>query len=204
MPADKTLAQRIPIGKNQYIFTAGEGINDRADELVISSHGHFWFRAEEFTVPDWTTLHFYGPHKKALQDPTLASVGWQSVEAYEVFKPGSRARNYTLSKYQGRHGNKDETYERIAHEVELDREMVLNFLNASEEEQRKYAGTGMTFENWDVLTIRHRRFRYNPSLKSVLEVMGRTEQWRYPHIHCSFCRCRIGPWGSTYTAKKKT
>jgi len=193
------VAHKNIVGKQQYIFT--DDSEDRSDELVISSHGGYWsYLTGSITVPEWTTLHLFGPHGAALADPGVNNVAY-GLGIYESIPPGGRVRNYSLSKYQGRHGNPDEDYDAIMRGIDSNREMVQMFLGADAAAQAKYSAMGTKFENFDVLTVRYRKFRFAPSLKNVLEILGRTDKWKYPHIHCVFCRSPIVGRSKTHDAK---
>jgi hypothetical protein len=164
------MAVRLELGENQYLFHDGSG--SPAPTLVISSHGHYWYHFTRYCeVPRWTQLRFLVPHGKALDNPGVAGAAVSSP--IETAKGGQMVRNYVLSKFQGSHGARGEDYDVIKSVIEK---------NRREESETDGPGT------FDVLTIRHRRGRTNPSLSSVLEMLEVT-QLKYASIVCSFCRC---------------
>ncbi|MFG3499518.1 RHS repeat-associated core domain-containing protein, partial [Streptomyces sp. NPDC047928] len=72
----------------------------RADgETVFSGHGTFGSNTGQFMVPQGTTLHFYVPHRKTLDDSVGLAVergGPDAPGAVESFGPGSILPDYIL------------------------------------------------------------------------------------------------------------
>jgi hypothetical protein len=161
---------RFELGEQQYLFHDESG--EAAPTLVISSHGHYWYHFTRYCeVPRWAELSFLVPHGQALDNPGVA--GAACSDPIETVPGGKMVRNYVLSKFQGRHGSRAEDYDVIKKIVEKNR--------------RDNPGWDKT-GHFDVLTIRHRRGRTDPSLGSVLEMLDYTG-FHYGKIVCSFCRC---------------
>ncbi|MFC1816433.1 putative adhesin [Thermodesulfobacteriota bacterium] len=74
----------IEVGNHFYLFM---GEKKRADHLLISSHGGVGSK-KKVKIPDWTTLHFYGPHGKSLNDPGARDILLGENVEYEAIKPG--------------------------------------------------------------------------------------------------------------------
>jgi len=195
------VAVRMELGNQQYVFQDDSG--DRADELLITSHGHYWMGLTgSVTVPSWTTLYFFGPHQAALLDPGVQKVSF-GMKSYEKAGPGTTVRDYTLSKYQGSHGSEDETYASIKSDIDYNRDIIERAKEATEAQLQPILDSGVKFEKFDVLTVRNRRLRVDPNLSSVLNQLEAANM-QYPHILCSFCRSpAIGPSG-THNASGNT
>ena len=193
------MAKKTSIGNDRYyLFTDDTG--ELSPRLYISSHGGYWkhFRST-IQVPSWTTLHFFGPHKQSLIDPSISNAT-SGLKVYESKLSGQTVVNYGLSKYQGSHSDGAETYPSIKEAVERNREMVKMFEAAPTDYQAKMKSTGLIYENFDVLTIRHRRFKSDPSLSDALTMLQ--NNYKYADIFCVFCRCPIFWPCDDYTAKK--
>ncbi len=193
------MSRRIAIGTDLYLFTANGG---PSEFLLISAHGST--KNSTFTVPNWTRLHFYAPEKHTLVHPMkMFQLG---VKVEEEIEPNRVSRNYSLTKYQGRHGGKLETYESLGELIDTTRQNIAmgrpqmqqipgdatkgqieNFKNGFKEKIRAY-------ENlipFDFLTIRnlnpYNKLSSGTNLKNVLDQLNKSG-YRYPYIFCSFCR----------------
>lgn len=188
------MATRMELGNQQYVFQDDSG--NPAEELLITSHGHYWMGLTgTFTVPAWTTLHFFGPHQASLLDPGVRPIS-QGMKDYETFGPGSVVRDYTLSKFQGSHGNQAETYASIGTDIDHNRELVATAATAPDDVMAPLRAQGIKFDKFDVLTIRNRRLRTDPNISSVIQLLDQ-QNLRYANILCSFCRSpAIGPSGT--------
>ena len=108
--------ERIAVGRYVYLFKSSTNTVD----CVITAHGGFMFENRAFKVPGGVTLNFFAEHGNTLTDPgmgtLMSSLG--TAKPAEVLTAGKDCRNYLLSKYQGRHGSADETYESIMRNIE--------------------------------------------------------------------------------------
>ena len=178
------MAGRKDIGDHLILFYK-DGGNSNTD-LVISAHGGYWARPELgkqtgclrnipgfggwFKVPVGETLHFYVPHKYVLDDPEISNALQGLTHKFESSPAGTLVRNYRLNKYQGKHGNEQETY---------------NHISQSIDDPRAF---------FDVLTIKNRWWKIGGiTLKAALEQLSKATS-QYSDIYCLFCRSRInGP-----------
>ncbi|WP_407060679.1 putative adhesin [Burkholderia ubonensis] len=189
------MISKIALGSNIYLF-CDEG--SRAGKLLISSHGEYMNRPEFgrqtglirnipgfggwFSVPQWTKLSFFSVHRTTLVDPGIDQFLLDSFVPVETALPGEVIRNYKLSKYQGRHNQKDEDYSSILSFMELNRNVSAS--------RRRWAARKMNVQQVstiDVLTIRNRFHNDGVHLLDVLRTLechGR----RYGEILCAFCR----------------
>ncbi len=178
------MATQIPLGEKFYLFTPANDFNAEEDHLLISAHGGYTnlkgpLGTSSFEVPKWVQLHFYASHGNSLNDPTVYGIMKGQVQVKETSGPGTRVTNYSLSKYQGRHGSANETYGSIGGNIDQNVGVVddIGRFNLS----RNF---GFRFS---VLTVRNRRFRSDPSLSDALAALA-TAGYRFENIHCSFCR----------------
>lgn len=145
-------------------------------ELIISSHGGRTMMGgrslstgfQKKKVPKGTSLAFYGPDRAVL---TAGTIKYEFIthnlagQAHKVKMAGEPYVDYELSKFQGYHGNEDETYD-----------VVQECLG-----------------QYDVVTIRHRPLRGGGSimLSKLLETLS-NDGYNYRKVHCLFCRCYSG------------
>ena len=193
------MSQRVAIGNDLYLIHGDEG---PSDFLLISAHGAT--KNDTFSVPGWTRLHFYAPRKHYLIMPmSKFQLGSRVVEE---INPGGSSPNYALSKYQGRHGDNNETYATLGALVDRTRKSIeagrpqmpaipasagpgiKRWVNESFKEKIKEYENLLPF---DFLTIRNRKpylpFAGGTSLKAALAQLDQSG-YRYPYIFCSFCR----------------
>jgi hypothetical protein len=160
------------IGEKMLLFQATK--NKFADNLVISAHGGIAKKAKADCRNTFygARLNFYVEHGIALYDDGLSMFYNPAVytpKIKTITYPNNLYYNYDLSKYQGRHNNEGETYDRIEKGVEYSKKA---FKEA---------------EVYDVLTMRNRYFMgKNVTLKDALENIFKLHPYR--QVHCSFCR----------------
>ncbi len=206
------MARQIALGSEFYLWQS-EGA--RAPNLLVTSHGAYMPRPEFgkssvggfMNVPAWTTLHFYGPHQHSLIDPGISKVISGGLKVYESAPSGAAVRNYRLSKYQGRHGNENETYQSIRHSIDNNRmfeALRQEALASADPEKLRYVQrvAPNAFPAFDVLTVRNRWWMggMGATLRELLQELSRAGH-RYPNVHCVFCRSRLigssGTWRAT-------
>jgi hypothetical protein len=117
--------ERIAVGRYIYLFKSNTNLVD----CVISAHGGYVFENRSFEVPAGVTLSFFAEHGNTLTDPGMAKLMAQLADAQpaETLTGGQLCKNYLLSKYQGRHGSKDETYDSIKADIEKADKQRLDF-----------------------------------------------------------------------------
>lgn len=100
------------LGRYLYLFKSKTNSTD----CIISAHGGYMSENRSFTVPSGITLQFFSVHSSTLTDPGINAFQKNQAQAkpVETIQGGATCRNYLLSKYQGRHNEMDETYEKIA------------------------------------------------------------------------------------------
>jgi hypothetical protein len=113
--------------------------NKQSDIVVISAHGAWLNNSPTFTPPTGSVFKFYsyqtqsayGTLVKALQDDTVTE------------KQGSghthrdQVDDYVLSKFQGRHGNDEESYQEIRKFVDEYEVNVLSLRNRTGRQENK-------------------------------------------------------------------
>ncbi|MCA9543661.1 MAG: hypothetical protein KC613_04705 [Myxococcales bacterium] len=189
------MAIRTAIGDSLYLHRAKAGPITPGHHLLISAHGvfvqelAFFGRPLSTRVPAWCQLHFYAPHGDSILDPTVPAILSGSYQVFETIRPGSPVVDYRLSKYQGRHGSVNETYESITENLRAN-EAVLDTIQQQAAKGRAIKfGPNFAF-HFDVLTIRNRwwmKASVGEKLSDVLQALA-TAGYRYENIHCSFCR----------------
>jgi hypothetical protein len=145
-------------------------------EVIISAHGgrsllggrgiSTGFKKKK--VPSAMSLAFYGPDRSVIVSGT---VKYEFIDhnlagqPYKIKPAGASYVDYELTKFQGYHGNEDETYE-----------VVKDCLG-----------------QYDVITIRHRPLKLGGSimLSDLLKTLIDSGH-AYSVVHCSFCRCFSG------------
>ncbi len=184
---------QIPVGDKFYLFRHDpqRPVDPATDHLLITAHGGYMnvngpLGSKTFTVPGWTRLHFYAPHGSTIANPGIYDIMKGEYQVLESAGPGSQVTNYELSKFQGRHGDANETYESIGKDVARNADQLSYQEEIMTSGRAKGPGRNFAF-NFDVLTIRNRVLRSDPTLKEALETLGR-QGFRYENIHCSFCR----------------
>src|SRR5699024_7796197 len=87
-------------------------------------------------------------------------------------------------KYQGRHGNRNETYTSIDRHIDRN----IDHLSYIAEQAALGVSSQRNFGfRFHVLTVRNRWFQFSPTLSEALATLD-SGGWRYENIHCSFCR----------------
>lgn len=151
-------------------------------------------------MPAWTRLHFYAQRGSYLVMPMSKFQLGAQVE--EEIDSGNFSPDYSLSKYQGRHGAAGETYESLGALVDRTRASIAGgrpamppIPDGAPDSMVNNARQGLQalvreYENllpFDFLTIRNRGVFSGTNLKTVLETLDESGV-RYPYIFCSFCR----------------
>ena len=130
------MAQQVAVGKYLYLHRPNRPFRVGEFHLLISAHG--MVAGSEFTVPDWTNLHYYGKHGAAIYDPGFRNIIEGKYQVLESSMGGERSHDYFLSKYQGRHGAEGETYETLQQAVTSNTaflELIQNLM-ASQDERK--------------------------------------------------------------------
>lgn len=185
-----TPAGATPIGKNFYLFKAVSS----TPACLISAHGGH-YREQHFELPPGVTVHFYALHGFTLLDPGTQVLNLQVTPKESITGPAS-CHDYVLSKYQGRHNAREETYGSIATQVR-------DTAQARSEAQTKYmrrAAEGAP--DWqlisardqvtsrteiNIVTVRNRVGAGDMRLSALINAVHAA----YPSFtvfHCSFCR----------------
>jgi hypothetical protein len=199
------MPQQIAMGRDIYLHRPDKAFNAEEFHLLISAHGAVL--ADNIIVPDWANLHFYGRHGAAIVDPGFSEIIEGKYKVIESIAGGERCSNYLLSKYQGRHGSRTETYASLQREVQRNSAFLDEAVRAmADVDQRKSKGHRRVLNthnfnfHFDVLTIRNRwNTFFGISLNTVLQQLG-ANGYRYEQIHCSFCRWR--PFGGSVSAQE--
>lgn len=175
-----------------YLFMPKAGTN----RVVISAHGGRTRTTNAFTVPSDSVLRFYSEDTNSVLDPGLDNFYTFEVIPREIISESEPCYDYQLSKYQGRHGNRNETYASIAQTITRESESRQSFLaNAAEAGSDKLKGTYLKEASKRklaaVLTIRNRIARGDVNLSFAIEQVKSIA----PEIlifDCLFCRYMHG------------
>ncbi len=191
---------QIELGSKFYIFAPDDSFNAEEDHLLISAHGGYLnlrgpLGTRQIRVPSWTQLYFYADHGSTIQDPGVYNIIKGEYQVSETKGPGAFVTDYSLSKYQGRHGGGDgETYASISDQVGRNAGVLKDVASGSNK------GRNFAFK-FHVLTVRNRRLRSDPDLSDVFAALT-SAQRQYQNIHCSFCRSPMLGQSGDAAAKK--
>jgi hypothetical protein len=196
------MPKKIEIGSEIYVF-AYDDLGAAAPNLIMSSHGGFGLTNGRTTVPAWTSLHFYAPHRMALLDPKIGNVIEGKAHAYQLARSGESVNDYDLSKYQGKHSKSGETYQSIQDTLGSETRLRdLNQVALSNPDAARKAGfsfvpeeTIAQYRQYDILTVRNRWWMSGVKLSDALSRLEKAGR-RYAHIHCAFCR--VSTWAKRY------
>ncbi len=186
--------ERVAVGRYVYLFKSSTNLVD----CVISAHGGYMFENRSFNVPKGVTLKFFAEHGNTLTDPGMKNLMAQLADAKPVqtINAGESCKNYLLSKYQGRHGAEDETYDSIMRDIEKADQTRMNFQGDIGKAALKGNQRGVQVllkglarnSGASVITIRNRwDVVFGIELKDVLNDVLKVA----PSLHnfyCSFCR----------------
>jgi hypothetical protein len=197
--------KKVPVGDKMYVWTQGGISPNRNSACIISAHGGQSIinstlgKAARFDQ----RFVFYCPHNYTLIDPSLMNILYGDVRPYETVTGGA-CQDYGLSKYQGaKHGSGREKYSDIEVAGTTDEEL----LKMGFKPEQLAARTRIARTDFDIVTIRYRRFKSDPMLSDVVKTLN-TNGWIYRTFHCSFCRGPSLPWkkelGSWDTAQNPT
>ena len=153
-----TPANATALGEHFYLFQKSSG--QPSKKLIITSHGAY-MPGMHLNVPANTSLVFYGPDGKTLQDPGLGKVMRGEIAPHEQKGPGESTRNYLVSKYS------DDQYSSIAYGAKLEGVDILTVRN------RKTPT--LLLENSTI------------ALSDVFSELSK-HGLQYDEIHCVFCR----------------
>ncbi len=188
------------IGKRIYLWSRKKGAQSPGvKQCVISAHGgQSKINGMGNTNNAAASLVYYAPHGYILTDPSLMGIMDGSAKPVETVVSTS-SQDYELSKYQGRHGSKSETYERIGGMAERIEEDLANMelaigqfksLGKDSRAEEVEARLNKMKNKMDIVTIRNRRFvKGDVLLSEVVNGLAKAG-YKYDVIHCSFCRCR--------------
>lgn len=199
------MAQQVAIGSYIYLHRPNRPFNADEFHLLISAHGVV--AGSTFRVPDWANLHFYGKHGAALSDPGFREIIEGKYQVFESKMGGETCPDYFVSKYQGRHGNRRETYEKLQEAVQSNSDWLDTVQRLAAAGNARAVKSTLNRQNFafyfDVLTIRNRYHGITApmgvKLSWVLAELA-NHGYRYNQIHCSFCRWR--PFGGSVSAPK--
>lgn len=189
-------------GSYCYLFKSTTNSTD----CLISAHGGFVAENRSFKVPAGLTIHFYGEHGAALQDPGISSfmMALERAEPVETITGGKDCRNYLLSKYQGAHAGASgtdtvETYDQVAGAVSSrDRvrtgkfQKLIGQSNDAKATQKNLEGL-LSAWGGSILTIRNRwNVLFGVPLADAIAA-ARKEMPSLRIFHCVFCRSYMLP-----------
>jgi hypothetical protein len=164
------------------------------NRVIISAHGgHATLsKTNQFKVPTDVVLRFYSDDTKSVLDPGFKNFFQGEAAPKEIITEGDRSFDYLLSKYQGRHGAKEETYDSIAavmNETAALRASMLASANKATSAKAKnmFLGGAAKEKLAAVVTIRNRWFKGEATLSMIVNAVKK----QAPSIvifDCLFCR----------------
>jgi hypothetical protein len=165
------------------------------DRLIITAHGGHALLSgtNKFTVPRGLTLKFYSDDTKSVIDPGFNQFYQYEAVPREVIDQGNSCYDYILTKYQGRHGSKDETYQSIARTIDGNVQGRRNYqLMAQRQPQNssKYLAKSMSYPTPAVLTVRNRWFKGDATLSMALDAALSVARG-IAVVECLFCRSTL-------------
>jgi hypothetical protein len=197
------MLEKNDVGGRIYVWSRKPGgPSPDAKAAIISSHGDSVFINPTFVRGanqfDFNLL-FYTPHGYMVRDPGLEEVMSGKVKPIEGRPSSMSGQDYVLAKFQGKHDpryndGKAEDYDMISSLTPSE--------DGLKELRRKANGGGSDagfaqkrLENLaskiqtDVITIRNRKSLGGGSIRlsEVLTLLD-ANGFRYPTIHCAFCR----------------
>jgi hypothetical protein len=168
--------------------------NEPTDRVIISAHGgHAMLtKTNSFTVPSNVVLRFYSDDTKSVLDPGFNNFYRGEAAPKEIITEGDKCFDYLLTKYQGKHGAKDETYESIAAVINESVKARAQLLGkaastSSSAAKGKFLQAASREKVAAVVTIRNRRFRGDATLSMIIDGVKK----HTPSIvifDCLFCR----------------
>lgn len=180
------------LGDIFYLFYPKE----KTDRVIISAHGGHALVSgtNTFRVPTDTVLRFYSSDENSVLDPGFSSFYASEAAPKEVLSDGDKSFDYILSKYQGRHGNKSETYDSIATALSSAVNGRKNTLKLAEKNKGaardKLLNSAARYKVAAVLTVRNRWLKGEATLSKVIREVKATA----PEIvifDCLFCRSKM-------------
>lgn len=167
------------------------------DRVIISAHGGHAVlsNTNRFKVPSDTVLRFYSDDTFSVLDPGFDNFYKKEAAPKEIVYEGDMCFDYLLSKYQGRHGNKEETYESIAKAIN-DAVGGKAFFKgqaakaSTPKAKQSYLEQSAASKVAAVVTIRNRWFKGDATLSMVVNAVKKAA----PSIvifDCLFCRSTL-------------
>jgi hypothetical protein len=182
--------RREAMGSDFYYWKAVAG--HFQDRVIISAHGGISAKAAaDLTVPAGLTLHYYVIHGVIQGDFGLTAFAAPTppVPLAPIIAGGQNTYNYDLSKYQGRHGNVNETYASIiAGGDNASRHNAM--LDTLTPEDIARVGGNVTGRQslYDIVTVRNRWWSRGSDLKSALKKIRALRGNSLVTVECFFCR----------------
>ena len=152
--------------------------------------GHGSQAANTFRVPSNTTIHFYADPGDAIQstaytsdqngrtiDSSLVLIGEQNATPSETVEEDTDCTDYDLSKFlKSTTGLTGGRFTNWAEERSAMSYVDMNFY------------FGKSFATIDVISIRHRVFKRDLKLSTIVRQLGGELLLGYREFHCVFCR----------------
>lgn len=183
------MPKQFELGSNFYLFTADDA-GKGCDTLVITAHGGIWRGSSRTIHYAHGDLHYYSKHGVTTDDNGLERFkvdSFNESQRVETVIKHAKTYNYGLSKYQGRHGNENETYESIMRDsLATFVPKKINAIGVGAQGFERYNTSSGTF---DILTVRNRYkgLTTGVNLQRVFEELH-NRSYLYKSIHCYFCR----------------
>ena len=192
--------------ENYTVHAVGDSIyvlvpKDPPQRVIITAHGghKVLSKTNSFKVPTDTVLQFYSDDTFSVKDPGFSDFFTKLSVPKEVLSEGDTCFDYVLSKYQGRHGNKKETYQSIGTDIDdMYRAAKNHASNVS-----KYEKMGMTEkaqQNKDlaafkskvpaVMTVRNRWGKGDVTLSIAIDAVKHAAG-SVQVFDCLFCRSTL-------------
>ena len=177
---------KVPVEDRFYVWVKDGKKKNKNKKCIISAHGGQSIINSTFKVKQNQKFVFYAPHGYTLKDPSIVPILTGRAKSNQTISSG-KCPDYQLSKYQGSHSDNFETYQSIE-QASWSKQQWVEFGI-----EPHLVGDVVTSPHMDVVTIRNRHGRTEPSLHELVAVL-KDYGWGYEEYHCSFCRGPRLPW----------
>ena len=198
--------KKLKGSENYLVYAVGESIyvmvpKDPPQRAIITAHGGHAVltKTNSFRVHADTVLQFYSDDTYSVIDPGFTNFLDHVAMPREVLSEGDTCFNYILTKYQGRHNKKAETYATIGQDIDA----MYNAAKTHRANVAKYNRLGLTAFAKDnvlmaafkskvpaVLTVRNRWFKGDVTLSLAIDALKHVAS-SIQVIDCFFCRSAL-------------
>ena len=196
--------KKMKASENYTVYAVGDKIymmipKDPPSRVIITAHGGHTVvtKTNTFEVPEGLVLRFYSDDGASVLDPGFSRFFSRVSVPKEIISEREICFDYILSKYQGRHGNKNETYASLGNDIDdmyamakVHADGIETFADFWPERADDSRAIHAQAKNVPaILTVRNRWFKGDMTLSLALACI----QSAAPSVRivdCLFCRSR--------------